>query len=162
MNLKVGDKVKLNKKIKKFQHGRGGVSYDEIGVVKDMGPSRIIVNFPSHYNWLGLIQELVSVSKGNHFKSLPNDYTGTIEVENGFIQEREILDEVEKRYLKGVIRPFKNRISHISKECYDGDCYISIDLDDELFDLPYFKKGTMYNGMEEEKGYTLKELGLDE
>lgn len=104
----------------------------------------------------------VLVSKVKHFKSLPNNYTGTIEVENGFIQEREILDEVEKKYLKGVIRPFKNRISHISKKCYDGDCYISIDLDDELFDLPYFKKGTMYNGMEDDKRYTLKELGLDE
>ena len=162
MNLKVGDKVKLNKEIKNFKYGRSTVSYDEIGVIKDMGPSRILVNFPSHHYWLGLIQELVSVSKEKHFKSLPNNYTGTIEIENGFILEKKVLDEAEKRYLKGVIRPFKNRISHISKECNDGDCYISVDLDDEFFDLPYFKKGTMYKGMEEEKRYTLKELGLDE
>ena len=103
------------------------------------------------------------INESRHFKSLPNDYTGKIEVENGIIKEKEILDEAEKRYLKAVIRPFKNRINHISKnECNDGDCYISVDLDDEVFDLPYFKKGTMYNGMEEEKGYTLKELGVDE
>lgn len=104
------------------------------------------------------------INESRHFKSLPNDYTGTIEVENGFIQERKILDEAEKRYLKAVIRPFKNRVRYIFKEeCYDGDCYISIELDsDEHINLPYFKKGTMYNGMGENKKYTLKELGLDE
>ena len=30
----------------------------------------------------------------------------------------------------------------------------------ETFDLPCFKKGTMYKGMEEYKEYTLEELGL--
>lgn len=105
----------------------------------------------------------VLVSKTKHFKSLPNDYTGIIEVKNGFIQEREILDEVEKRYLKAIIKPFKNKINHISKEkCCDGNYYISIGLGNyESINLPYFKKETMYNGMEEDKKYTLKELGLD-
>ena len=35
------------------------------------------------------------------------------------------------------------------------------DLDDENISLPYFKKNSMYNGMEAWKKYTLKELGLD-
>lgn len=105
----------------------------------------------------------VLVSKTKHFKSLPSNYTGTIEVENGFIQEKEILDEAEKRYLKAIIRPFKNRVINIVKEnCCDGNCYISISLNNaEGIFLPNFKKGTMYNGMEEDKRYTLKELGLD-
>lgn len=102
-----------------------------------------------------------------HFKSLPNNYTGIIEVEDGFIKdiikEKNILEKTEKKYLKSVIKPFKNRINHISKkECPSGDCYISIDLDGGLFDLPIFKKGTMYNGMIEDKKYTLRELELDE
>lgn len=166
MKFKVGDKVKLNKEIKKFRWGMGPTSYDEIGFIKIANPSDgpgVVVDFPSCHNWNGLEKELVLVSKVKHFKSLPNDYTGTIEVENGFIQEREILDEVEKRYLKGVIRPFKNRVINIRKRVnYSDFCYILIRLKEDLIILPNFKKGTMYNGMEEGKGYTLKELGLDE
>ena len=57
-------------------------------------------------------------------------------------EELNILDDEEKRYLKAVIRPFKNRVRYIlKKDCYDGDCYISIELDDEEdIKLPYFKK----------------------
>ena len=113
--------------------------------------------------WVFRLEDIEYVVKQKHFKSLPNNYTGTIEVENGFVQEKGILDETEKRYLKSIIRPFKNKVNRISKEdCYDGDCYISIELDDEEdIKLPYFKKETMYNGMEENKKYTLKELELD-
>lgn len=164
MKLKVGDKVRLNKKVKEFRWGRAGVSYDEVGTITWIDGDELTIKFPSYgRNWSGLKKELILVSKIKHFKSLPSNYTGTIEVENGFIQEKEILDEAEKRYLKAVIRPFKNKVNHISKEdCYDGDCYISIELDDEEdIKLPYFKKETMYNGMEEDKRYTLKELGLD-
>lgn len=79
------------------------------------------------------------------------------------IKEASILDDEEKRYLEAVIRPFKSRVINIVKEKnYDGDYYISIELYDDAIDLPLFKKGTMYNGMEIEKKYTLKELGLDE
>ena len=42
------------------------------------------------------------------------------------------------------------------------DDYICIGLNDEAISLPYFKKGTMYKGMELYKEYTLKELGLGE
>lgn len=102
------------------------------------------------------------INESRHFKSLPNDYTGTIEVENGFIQERKILDEAEKRYLKAVIRPFKDKVKNISKRAtLCGACYIYINLGDDGAALPYFNKGTMYNGMEDDKEYTLKELELD-
>lgn len=104
--------------------------------------------------------ELVKENK-TFFKKLPNDYTGTIEVENGYIVEKEILDEEEKEYLSAVIRPFKDRIEFIAKRRMFDD-YICIGLNDEAISLPYFKKGTMYKGMELYKEYTLKELGLDE
>lgn len=95
------------------------------------------------------------------FKTLPNDYTGTIEVENGYIVEKEILDEKEKEYLSAVIKPFRDRIEYIKKVEDIGE-YIAIYLKNERLPFPYFDKGTMYKGMETNKGYTLKELGLDE
>lgn len=75
----------------------------------------------------------------------------------------EILDDVEKRYLSAVIRPFRKRVDSVMKISdplsYDKE-YIFIKLDEDSFSLPYFKIGTMYQGMELEKVYTLEELGL--
>lgn len=104
--------------------------------------------------------ELVKENK-TFFKKLPNDYTGTIEVENGYIVEKEILDEEEKEYLSAVIRPFKDRVDYIEKVENILE-YIAIDLNNERLSFPFFDKGTMYKGMELNKKYTLKELGLDE
>lgn len=75
----------------------------------------------------------------------------------------DILDDVEKRYLSAVIRPFRKRVDSIIKISdplsYDKE-YIFIKLDEDSVSLPYFKTGTMYQGMELEKVYTLEELGL--
>lgn len=81
-----------------------------------------------------------------------------------------ILDDAEKRYLAGVIRPFRNKIKHIAK--YGGRYhnyyyeYITVMyyVDEVLitysFGLPVFPEGTMYKGMEVGRKYTLEELGL--
>ena len=75
----------------------------------------------------------------------------------------DILDDVEKRYLSAVIRPFRKRVDSVMKISdplgYEKE-YIFIKLDEDSFSLPYFKTGTMYQGMELEKVYTLEELGL--
>ena len=81
------------------------------------------------------------------------------------IIKKPILDEVEKRYLSNVIKPFRNRIEYIAKYIGKYGEYISIiykDLNDKTFSMafPSFKKGTMYKGMEIGKRYTLEELGL--
>ena len=83
--------------------------------------------------------------------------------ENKKEKNKPILDDVEKEYLSAVIRPFKNRISDIVKRNFDSEkSYIVIHINSESFYFPYFKKGTMYEGMEADKKYTLKELCLDE
>lgn len=107
--------------------------------------------------------EIVKNKNRKFFKSLPNDFTGTLEVENGFIVEKEILDDVEKEYLSAVIKPFKDRVKYINKwDCPIGE-FIEIGIsNDAAIPFPNFKKGTMYKGMEVNKNYTLKELGLDE
>ena len=162
MELKLGDKVKLNKKVKEFKHGKGSVSYDEIGkIIKINIYGHIIVDFPTNHSWIGLEKELVLVGRQKFFKKLPNDFTGTIEVENGYIVEKEILDEEEKEYLSNVIKPFRDKVECIVKKIFENEEYIKIVIknDSDLF-FPNFKKGTMYKGMEEDKRYTLEELGL--
>lgn len=85
-------------------------------------------------------------------------------------EHKEILDEQEKEYLSKIIEPFENRVKRIEKikALYDDLEFINIVLyssvtysNEENIQLPYFKKGTMYKGMELNKQYSLKELGLD-
>ena len=164
MKLKAGDKVRLNKNIKNFEHGRGGVGYDEIGKITFISEYThdICVDFPSHHMWAGLEEELVLVNGKKFFKKLPSNFTGTLEVENGYIVEKEILDEVEKGYLSNVIKPFRNRVEYIVKKIFANKEYIRITMKGIGCDIyfPSFEKGTMYKGMEGDKDYTLEELGL--
>lgn len=88
------------------------------------------------------------------------------------IEIKDVLDEVEKKYLKSIIRPFKDRVVSIKKGKNinsEGTFYyigiivkhIAIDRFSEAIYLPYFKpESKMYEGMELNKEYTLKELGL--
>ncbi len=75
-----------------------------------------------------------------------------------------ILDDVEKEYLSNVIKPFRNRVTSISKDkdAKDAIYYIAIRIDDgrDFCFLPYFKSNRMYKNMEIGCDYTLKELGL--
>lgn len=73
-----------------------------------------------------------------------------------------VLDEVERRYLKNVIRPFKNEIEKIYKQAstYSEKEDLTIELKTDIIKLPYFKVGTMYKAMEPNVKYTLKDLGI--
>lgn len=73
-----------------------------------------------------------------------------------------ILTGKEKEYLSSVIKPFRNRVSSISKHFNSGPLeYITISLDcDDFAILPTFKEGTAYKGMKLCKKYTLEELDL--
>ena len=78
-----------------------------------------------------------------------------------------ILDDIEKKYLGNIIKPFRNRIISIRKYKYNQDEYIGIYVkyyaetdESEMITLPLFKEGTMYKGIELKKYYTLEELGL--
>ncbi len=80
-----------------------------------------------------------------------------------------ILDDIEKRYLRGVIRPFRGRVDMIQKikSSIDGfehiKMYVSYPgssaLQSSLM-LPAFESGTMYTGMECMRQYTVSELEL--
>lgn len=77
--------------------------------------------------------------------------------------EQPILDDIEKRYLEGVLRPFKDRVRFIVKEKDNNNFeYIIISVGLETIAFPVFEKGMMYKGMKTGKRYSVKELGLFE
>lgn len=90
--------------------------------------------------------------------------TGRLEI------EKPILNDVERRYLENVLKPFKNRILFAKKTTiYDTDSdyeyvlfkVVTPDNEDyNYLNLPYFIKGTMYKEMKIDKDYSLEELGL--
>lgn len=109
------------------------------------------------YNPCKLIENTFVNSRGNTiYNRLFQLLIGELEI------EKPILDDVEKRYLEGVLRPFKDKVNFIEKQNNNIGCYIVIDLEEDTFYLPYFEKDTMYKGMELDKEYTLQELGLFE
>ena len=83
--------------------------------------------------------------------------------------EEKILDEVEKRYIKNIIRPFRDKVTSICKKQFDDMYeYIVIIYQEEYQEatrerymyLPNFKINTMYKGMLINQRYTLEDLGI--
>lgn len=110
-----------------------------------------------------------SVTVWTKHKNLYSDNFLDQEIE---IEAKDVLDEIEKKYLKSIIRPFKDRVVSIEKRKNinsEGTFYyiaikiksITSDCVNETIYFPYFKpESKMYEGMELNKEYTLKELGL--
>lgn len=77
------------------------------------------------------------------------------------LEEETVLDEVERKYLSDVIKPFGHRVSYIVKRKNGSGYYIAIILNNfDVMNLPYFTRNTMYKGMTVGRNYKLKELGL--
>jgi hypothetical protein len=75
--------------------------------------------------------------------------------------EEPVLDEVERKYLSDVIKPFGHRVSYIVKRKNGSAYYIAIIVNNfDVMNLPYFTRNTMYKGMTVGRNYKLKELGL--
>ena len=79
----------------------------------------------------------------------------------------DVLDDVEKEYMKSALAPFKNRITGIKKVSIIGWNRIVVhvagertgEIDALIF--PWFSEhSNMYAGMEEEREYTPEELGI--
>lgn len=85
-------------------------------------------------------------------------------------REESILDDKEKEWLNHFIESTNIKVNNITKyesDFYNNREYLVIDYnnsndDRESTRFPYFKKGSMYKGMEVNKKYTLKDLGLDD
>lgn len=112
------------------------------------------------------LRRLNNLLQRDYLNYLANEFLDVIKVKS-------ILDDVEKKYLSEIIRPFKNRVINIRKcsMMAEDEVYIAIrvkSISDDCSDgytesilLPIFKIDTMYKNMECDKRYTLKELDLD-
>ena len=171
-DFKVGDKVRIKsiEEIRRIDKSLNGIVEEDL---KEMqGKVYTIYYIFNECNVLELKEDEKYyyfksdfMEKVNTFyKTFPNDYSGKLTIEKGQVIEKEdkkeILDEVEKEYLRAVIKPFRKSITYIIKETFSDKEYIELGLDYDVIDLPYFKKGKMYKGMKEDKEYTLEELGL--
>lgn len=87
-----------------------------------------------------------------------------VKYETVFERKEEILDKTEKKYLRGVIRPFRDNVDYIRKEKWNNEeCYIEFGKKNSIGNagsLPAFNKDIMYKGMKVDKDYTLEELGI--
>ena len=77
---------------------------------------------------------------------------------------KNILTEQERHYLSSVVKPFREKILHISKlSSKDGESIcidIRYDWEEDSIMLPRFATGTLYKGMEIGNEYSIKELNL--
>lgn len=117
------------------------------------------------------LESRLNVIRIENLKNLKDDYYGKIiKIEEPayttvYESKAEILDEAEKRYLRGVIRHFRDRVKYIQKFTFStGKAKITIktekDNDTWYVSSPLFEKDSMYKNMKPDKEYTLEELGL--
>ena len=97
------------------------------------------------------LESRLNVIRIENLKNLKDDYYGKIiKIEEPayttvYESKAEILDEAEKRYLRGVIRPFRDRVKYIQKFTFStGKAKITIktekDNDTWYVSLPLFEK----------------------
>jgi hypothetical protein len=95
--------------------------------------------------------------------------TSTIDKYNNWLlkeHEEPILDDIEKKYLSSIIKPFRNRVLYISKiDAGNKNSYfIEMRINNNGMDyvvLPNFSySAKMYTNMKPDHHYTLKELNL--
>lgn len=76
------------------------------------------------------------------------------------------LDAGERKYLRAVLRPFKDNVDYVfvQKVSYPYNdkrsLYVMLKSPRFVSQLPPFNEGSMYNGLEINKNYKLEDLGL--
>ena len=123
--------------------------------------STVFLDGSYHLLFECIIIDKITKEENDIFKKI----TDKLKIKLTLEVEESILDDVEKEYLSGVIRPFRDRIKFIRKNCIYGQEYINVVYnskfkDDTNFCLPLFEPNTMYKNMELNKEYTLEGLGL--
>ncbi|XP_073672917.1 uncharacterized protein [Garra rufa] len=66
LDIKVGDRVRVKSSIITPKHNWGGhITHKSVGVVKDIKSEDVIVDFPSHKGWKGILSEMELVNNSD-------------------------------------------------------------------------------------------------
>ena len=88
----------------------------------------------------------------------------TIQHNNQLLAEMSPLDKEERKYLKAIIKPFRDKVKYIMrvKDINLDENYILISFNraSDCITLPNFNRDKMYKGMKEGVKYSIEELGL--
>lgn len=150
--------MKTNQELLNFYGVELGKKYK----ITDQSVERIL-------NWVGRTFEVKSRENGELvFKLSETEVQYTIHALDDYVYEevkKDILTDEERDYLKTVIKPFRDRIQRIYKtetSCwFDGGEVLCFKLSGGyLWSFPEQPKDEMFKGMEQDKCYTLVELGL--
>ena len=88
----VGDKVKLNPRVKSFVYSKADVTHEEIGIVKQINTDedKVTINFPNCRHWLGTLNEIILANTKETFDEVLDRFYGT---------EFESIEDLRKRLL---------------------------------------------------------------
>ena len=121
-------------------------------------------NIEKHINECGLYQEINKIKNREYAHNCCDNCDECYDRCIRWLAEEykePVLDDVERKYLSYVIKPFGHRVSHIVKRMNGSGYYIAIILNNfDVMNLPYFTQNRMYKGMTVGREYKLKELGL--
>ena len=121
-------------------------------------------NIVKHINECGLYRDICKIKNGEYAHNCCDSCDECYDECIRWLAEEykePVLDEVERKYLSDVIKPFGHRVSYIVKRLNGSGYYIAIILNNfDVMNLPYFTRNTMYKGMTVGREYKLKELGL--
>lgn len=120
-----------------------------------------------------LVKDRSVVMDGDGSSTMPYKIFPTVKDFVDFLNltvKEDILDKEERKYIKNIVRPFRNKVTSIYKS-QDNDMseYIVIIYQDTYYGentterriyLPNFRANTMYKGMSLNKDYTLEDLGI--
>ena len=110
------------------------------------------------------ILTMVRFKNGNAFTFFKwNEWNELAKKHNSRLLRKWLLDDGEREYLRVVLKPFKKDIECVVKYASIGYPYeyLVVKMKGKSnWCFPMFPIGTMYQGMEESKEYSLKDLGL--
>ena len=120
-------------------------------------------NFIYKFTIKGLRKRYCTEEEWGSSNMLDDILLGRVEIVE---KPKPILDEVEKKYISAIIKPFRSKVKYITKNRMDNleYEYISIAYRDNggncALNFPDFKTGRMYQNMIVATRYKLTELGL--
>lgn len=123
---------------------------------------RIELNKDNTFSVVGLENYCSLNDYNDNLKNMKTKYYDIVRIYKCY-KRLEILSDEEKSYLKNFIKPFKNRIEYICKLRYDSidkEFLLIAIKDDTSVTMPDFNINEYYVGMENDKTYSLEELGL--